>query len=73
MDVAAYELRTHYGATEERSESSGDQMRTIYKMFTDTGLDEVVGQHPGLVTLTSDALAEDNSKITRHAGLSGFL
>lgn len=58
MDVAAYELRTHYGASEERTKSSGDQMRTIYKMFTDSGLDEVVGEHPGLVTLTSDALAE---------------
>jgi EAL and modified HD-GYP domain-containing signal transduction protein len=58
MDVAAYELRTHYGASEGRADSSGDQMRTIYKMFTDTGLDEVVGEHPGLVTLTSDALAE---------------
>ncbi|HET9131862.1 MAG TPA: hypothetical protein VFO86_12990, partial [Terriglobia bacterium] len=58
MDVAAYELRTHYGALEERSESSDDQMRMIYKMFTDTGLDEVVGEHPGQVTLTSDALTE---------------
>jgi EAL and modified HD-GYP domain-containing signal transduction protein len=58
MDVAAYELRTHYDATEGRTEASGDQMRTIYKMFNDTGLDEVVGEHPGLVTLTKDALAE---------------
>jgi len=58
MEVAAYELRTHYGALEQRSESSDDQLRTIYKMFTDTGLDEVVGEHPGLVTLTSEALTE---------------
>jgi EAL and modified HD-GYP domain-containing signal transduction protein len=58
MEVAAYELRTHYGASEQRSESSDDQLRTIYKMFTDTGLDEVVGEHPGLVTLTSEALTE---------------
>jgi len=58
MEVAAYELRTHYGVSEERSESSDDQLRTIYKMFTDTGLDEVVGEHPGLVTLTSEALSE---------------
>jgi len=58
MDVAAYELRTHYGVSEERTESSDNQMRTIYSMFTDTGLDEVVGEHPGLVTLTSEALAE---------------
>jgi EAL and modified HD-GYP domain-containing signal transduction protein len=58
MDVAAYELRTHYGAVEERTETSGDQIRTIYKMFTESGLDEVVGVHPGLVTLTSEALAE---------------
>jgi EAL and modified HD-GYP domain-containing signal transduction protein len=58
MEVAAYELRTHYGASEGRSESSDDQLRTIYKMFTDTGLDEVVGERPGLVTLTSEALTE---------------
>jgi len=58
MEVAAYELRTHYGALEQRSESSDDQLRTIYKMFTDIGLDEVVGEHPGLVTLTSEALTE---------------
>jgi len=58
MDVAAYELRTHYGASEAHTESTGDQMRTIYKMFTDTGLDEVVGEHPGLVNLTSEALSE---------------
>jgi EAL and modified HD-GYP domain-containing signal transduction protein len=58
MEVAAYELRTHYGSSEGRNESSDDQLRTIYKMFTDTGLDEVVGEHPGLVTLTSEALAE---------------
>jgi EAL and modified HD-GYP domain-containing signal transduction protein len=58
MEVAAYELRTHYGSYEGRNESSDDQLRTIYKMFTDTGLDEVVGEHPGLVTLTSEALAE---------------
>jgi len=58
MEVAAYELRTHYGASEQRSESSDDQLRTIYRMFTDSGLDEVVGEHPGLVTLTSEALTE---------------
>jgi c-di-GMP phosphodiesterase len=58
MDVAAYELRTNYDSVEERSEASGDQMRTIYRMFTDSGLDEVVGERPGLVTLTSDALSE---------------
>ena len=58
MDVAAYELRAHYDVSEDRPESSSDQMRTIYKMFTDSGLDEVVGGHPGLVTLTSEALTE---------------
>jgi len=58
MDVAAYELRTHYGVEEQRAASSGDQTRTIYKMFTESGLDEVVGEHPGLVTLTSQALEE---------------
>jgi len=58
MDVAAYELRTHYGAAEESTGPSGDQMRTIYKMFTDSGLDEVVGERPGLVALTGDALTE---------------
>jgi c-di-GMP phosphodiesterase len=58
MEVAAYELRTHYDPLEQRSESSDDQLRTIYKMFTDTGLDEVVGERPGLVTLTSEALTE---------------
>ena len=58
MDVAAYELRAHYDGPENRMESSSDQLRTIYKMFTDTGLDEVVGGHPGLVTLTSEALIE---------------
>ena len=58
MEVAAYELRTHYGASDERNESADDQLRTIYRMFTDTGLDEVVGHHPGLVTLTNEALNE---------------
>jgi EAL and modified HD-GYP domain-containing signal transduction protein len=58
MDVAAYELRAHYDVPENRMESSSDQLRTIYKMFTDIGLDEVVGGHTGLVTLTSEALTE---------------
>jgi EAL and modified HD-GYP domain-containing signal transduction protein len=46
MNVAAYELRTQ-----------GPQP-TIFGMFTDAGLDLVVGEHPGLVSLSPDALAE---------------
>jgi EAL and modified HD-GYP domain-containing signal transduction protein len=46
MNVAAYELRTQ-----------GPQA-TIFGMFTDAGLDLVVGEHPGLVSLSPDALAE---------------
>src|ERR1700739_2471186 len=46
MNVAAYELRTQ-----------GPQP-TIFGMFTDAGLDLVVGEHPGLVTLNPDTLAE---------------
>jgi len=39
MGVAAYELRTQ-----------GPEP-TIFGMFTDAGLDLVVGEHPGLVSL----------------------
>lgn len=46
MGVAAYELRT------QGSEP------TIFGMLTDAGLDLVVGEHPGLVSLTPDTLAE---------------
>jgi c-di-GMP phosphodiesterase len=57
MDVEAYELRTSFSEQAGSAESGDDQMRTIFKMFTDTGLDEVVGERPGLVTLTSEALS----------------
>ena len=46
MSVAAYELRTQ-----------GPEP-TILAMLTDAGLDQVVGEHHGLVSLTPDTLAE---------------
>jgi EAL and modified HD-GYP domain-containing signal transduction protein len=58
MDVTAYELRTSYGDQTDGNASGEDQMRTIFKMFNDTGLDEVVGARLGLVNLTSEALSE---------------
>jgi EAL and modified HD-GYP domain-containing signal transduction protein len=58
MEVTAYELRTNYIPDEGDARAAEDQMRTIYKMFTDEGLDQVVGDRQGLVTLTPEALAQ---------------
>jgi len=58
MEVSAYELRTNYVADDGGADVSNDQLRTIFKMFTDEGLDLVVGERQGLVTLNAEALAE---------------
>jgi len=58
MDVAAYELRSNYVNDEGSANLDHDQLRTVFKMFTDTGLDLVVGESQGLVTLTPEALSE---------------
>ncbi len=53
MSVAAYELRSNHGDDDNEIDES-----QIFKMFTDSGLDLVVGEHPGLVSLTPEALSE---------------
>lgn len=59
MNVAAYELQTNFAADGSDSGDIQDQMRTIFRMFNDSGLDLVVGKSTGLVTLPAESLAED--------------
>jgi c-di-GMP phosphodiesterase len=53
MTVAAYELRSNRIADDSEVRNAD-----IFKMFTESGLDLVVGEHPGLVSLTPEALSE---------------
>src|SRR6185295_7606207 len=58
MNVAAYELKSNYLEDDVDPEVVLEQVRTLYKMFTANGLDEVVGETKGIVALTPDALDE---------------
>ncbi len=49
MKVAAYELRSHIGDATPQ---------TIFGICTDASLDLIVGEHPGLVYLTAESLAQ---------------
>jgi EAL and modified HD-GYP domain-containing signal transduction protein len=46
-EVAGYELRSH---------SPEEGNRTIFNTFTDWGLDQILGEHTGFITLTAPAL-----------------
>jgi c-di-GMP-related signal transduction protein len=65
VGVAAYELRSHlFGESSER---------TIYAAFNDSGLDALVGEHPGVINLTAPALSEGLWKpIPRSRAVLGF-
>ena len=58
MNVTSYELRSNYVNDETSANLDHDQLRTVFKMFTDAGLDLVVGESQSLVTLTPEALSE---------------
>ncbi|HLQ76595.1 MAG TPA: HDOD domain-containing protein, partial [Terriglobia bacterium] len=58
MNVAAYELRSNYFEENGDSEVAQHQVRTLFKMFNDPGLDQVVGETKGLVPLNREALDE---------------
>ncbi len=57
MNVEAYELRSNH-FTHPQGSAGTEPARAILKMFTDSSLDLVVGEHKGLVSLTPEALAE---------------
>jgi c-di-GMP-related signal transduction protein len=50
VSVAAYELRSAHNSK---------MARTIYNMFTDDGLDNIVGDHQGIIGLSSEVLSEE--------------
>jgi EAL and modified HD-GYP domain-containing signal transduction protein len=56
MNVAAYELRSHYLDNAQGTDHS--IARTIFGMFTEPGLDLIVGEHVGIITLRPEALAQ---------------
>jgi c-di-GMP-related signal transduction protein len=63
LNVAAYELQTNVAAEYYGAADIQNQMRTVFQMFNESGLDLVVGKSPGLVTLPPESLAEDLWKI----------
>src|SRR5438552_13576575 len=58
MEVAAYELRTNFIAEDGDTAAAREQTRTVFQLFTEEGLDLVVGERQGLVTLTPEALED---------------
>lgn len=51
-DVVGYELRSHSG------EESPETTRAIFNTFTEWGLDQIVGEHPGIISLTAQSLID---------------
>jgi EAL and modified HD-GYP domain-containing signal transduction protein len=58
MDVKAYELRTNFLNDEAGTNTEHIPLDTIYKVFTDSVLDLVVGECSALITLSSEALIQ---------------
>lgn len=60
MNVAAYDLHSNYASVEApnpESEPDQESIRALVEMFSDPGLDLVIGDRTGLVTMTPPALA----------------
>jgi len=58
VDVAAYELRAHSRSAASESDDAAATTRVIFNTFTDWGLDQIVGEHPGLIHLNAQSLAD---------------
>ena len=50
VNVAAYELRSAH---------TPETALAIYNMFTNTGLDQIVGEHEGIISLIPEVLSDD--------------
>ena len=50
VNVAAYELRSAH---------TPETALAIYNMFTGTGLDQIVGEHEGIISLIPEVLSDD--------------
>src|SRR5688572_10321742 len=55
VDLAGYEIRSR--AVGEKSAGTPEAERSMFSMLEE-GLDQIVGQHPCFIGLTSEALAE---------------
>src|SRR5262249_36102031 len=59
MTVAAYDLQSNFASVAEPkpgSASEQDSIQALSQMFSESGLDMVIGDRPGLVTMTPTVL-----------------
>jgi EAL and modified HD-GYP domain-containing signal transduction protein len=60
MKVAAYDLQSNFASMEETIETLApepESIQALFEMFSDPGLDLVIGDRTGLVTMTPPAMA----------------